>query len=56
MAQQLETNMNEMYKRYETIYDLDTQMALGLQQFELQGWKATGESPIRFQVCDGHST
>lgn len=43
-------NMNDILRNYEEIHDQDFQMSLGLQQFELKGWKVTGESQLRFQV------
>lgn len=42
--------MNELLQQYEGNNDLDFQMALGLQQYELSGWNATAGSPLHFQV------
>ena len=55
LANELETNMNEIFRTYESIQDADMQMALGLQQFELKGWKTTGGSPIRFKVVHNNN-
>ncbi len=42
--------MNEKLQNYETIRDIDLQMSIGLQQFELQGWKTTAASALHFEV------
>ncbi len=39
-----------MFRSYETIVNPDLQMSLGLQQFEVRGWKDTALSPLHFQV------
>ena len=50
IAQKLETNLNELYEEYDLITNLDVQMAIGLQQFELHGWKKTSSSAMKFNV------
>ena len=50
-ADRLEANMNELYQSLEDQSDdMDLQFALGIQQFELQKWKATSLNPLHFQV------
>jgi calcium-independent phospholipase A2 len=53
IAQKLETNLNELYTDYDLIEDTDIQLAMGFQQFELQGWKVTSSAAIKFQVQGG---
>ena len=50
IAQKLETNLNELYEEYDLVTNLDVQMAIGLQQFELHGWKKTSSSAMKFNV------
>lgn len=46
----METNLNDLYTDYNAIENIDIQLAIGLQQFELQGWKVTSSSAMKFQV------
>jgi ABC-type uncharacterized transport system auxiliary subunit len=50
MAGELEKHLNNQYSHYNDIIDIDYQVVLGLQQFELQGWKSTASLGIKFQV------
>lgn len=50
VAQKLEKFLTEEYTKYNDIWDHSYQVALGLQQFELQGWKTTSNPAIQFQV------
>jgi calcium-independent phospholipase A2 len=53
MAGELEKHLNNQYSHYNDIIDIDYQVVLGLQQFELQGWKSTASLGIKFQVLGG---
>uniref|UniRef100_A0A1X7U4U8 PNPLA domain-containing protein n=1 Tax=Amphimedon queenslandica TaxID=400682 RepID=A0A1X7U4U8_AMPQE len=50
IAQKLETNLNELYDEYDCIHNFDMQMTIGLQQFELNRWKRTSSSAMKFNV------
>ena len=50
IAMELEKCLNEQFIKYNDICDHNYQTVLGLQQFELQGWKTTANSGINFQV------
>lgn len=50
MAQKLEKHLAAQFFTYNDIWDHHFQFALGLQQFELQGWKTTCNPMFRFQV------
>ena len=50
ISQKLEKYLSTQFATYNDIWDHHFQFALGLQQFELQGWKTTCNPAIRFQV------
>ncbi|XP_019852623.1 PREDICTED: 85/88 kDa calcium-independent phospholipase A2-like isoform X2 [Amphimedon queenslandica] len=53
ISQKLEKYLSAQFATYSDIWDHHFQFALGLQQFELQGWKTTCNPAIRFQVQGG---
>ena len=53
LAHKLDDNINALFENFDKLPDLDTQVAIGLQGFELQHWKKTSESSMRFEMFNG---
>lgn len=53
LAHKLDDNINAMFENFDKFPDLDTQVAIGLQGFELQHWRKTSESSMRFEMFNG---
>lgn len=53
LAHKLEDNINDLFEEFDKLPDLDTQVAIGLQGFELQHWRKTAEGSMRFEMFNG---
>ena len=53
MAHRLDDTINAMFENFDKFPDMDTQLAVGLQGFELQHWRKTSENSMRFEMFNG---
>ena len=53
MAHRLDDTINAMFENFDKFPDMDMQLAIGLQGFELQHWRKTSENSMRFEMFNG---
>lgn len=53
LAHKLDDNINYIFENFDRLPDLDMQVAIGLQGFELQHWRKTSENSMRFEMFNG---